>query len=420
MLGVLFIVAVLVMPVAALVATRRLRAEAKALSDRLDRVEADLASAQAALAGASGPPLPAPPDETAQPEPQATPDVPPTAARMPAAETSPGPWQTASPADTPTDTPAAAPVEPRRSLEERIAAQWMIWLGAVTVGLSAVFLFRYAIDQGWMTPMARVVAGLGLGGLLLSAGEWSARRPAVPLGRAVSPDNVPPALTAAGIFAIYASVFAAHGLYGLLGPATAFVALGLVSYAALGLALRQGWFVALMGLAGGYLMPALIDSPQAQALPLFLYLLMLSAGCLAVMVWRHWWWFAALTLLGALFWPVAWLASNWSMADQGVLGGYGLGLAALFGALSSRLPLKQPQTPTWRWMSAILANTSGLGFALSGLLLILLANAAGYNGAAFVFLVVYAGLALTLTAWRPALEGLVVIAALLVLLTFVT
>ncbi|ARE38611.1 hypothetical protein RGUI_0470 [Rhodovulum sp. P5] len=304
-------------------------------------------------------------------------------------------------------------------MEETLASQWMIWLGAVAIALSAVFLFRYAIDEGWLTPMARVLAGLILGGMLLSAGEWTERRPVRQVARALSPDYVPPALTASGLFAIFAALYAAHGMYGLIGPAVAFIGLGLVSYAALGLALRQGWFVALMGLAGGYLVPALTESPEPQALPLFLYLWLLSAGCLAVMVWRKWWWFAALTLVGALFWPLLWLDWAWSAADQGVLGSYGVGLAALFAGLSTRLPVKVPQTPLWRWMSAMLADTSGLGFTLCGVLLLLYADLCGFNTAAFMFLALYGAVALAMGVWRQTLESLAVASALIVLAGFV-
>jgi len=299
------------------------------------------------------------------------------------------------------------------SVEERFAARWMIWLGGLTVALSAVFLFRYAVDQGWLTPMTRVILGLLLGAALLPGGEWTLRNPVPRLGRALNTDYVPPALTASGLFAIYVSLFAAHALFGLLTPMTGFVALGLVAYAALGLALRQGWFVAFLGLIAGYLVPALIDTPNPQATPLFLYLLILTSGCLALMIWRKWWWFSALTLIGALFWPVSWVFENWNLADQGVLGAYALALAALFGALSVRLPVKQREDSMVRWLWALLQDTAGLGYALTGGLVLLLADAAYFNGAAFMFIVAYAAIAMALAFWRPKLEGLLAIAALI-------
>jgi uncharacterized membrane protein len=282
------------------------------------------------------------------------------------------------------------PPPPDRGVEETLTSKWLVWLGGVTVALGAVFLFRYAVEQGWLTPLARVILGLLLGGLLLSAGEWTARHPVEALRRAMRPDYVPPALTGSGLLAIYVSIYSAHAVFALVGPATAFVATGLVSYAALALSLRQGPFVAVLGLLGGYLVPALVASPDPQATPLFLYLFLLTAGCLLVMVWRQWWWFSVLTLAGALGWPLLWMSSVWSVADQFTLSAYAFGLALLFAVLSTRLPVKTPEARLWGWLTAVLSDTSGLGFALSGALLLVIADAAGFNAAAFVFVGLYA------------------------------
>ncbi|NNF71308.1 MAG: DUF2339 domain-containing protein [Rhodobacteraceae bacterium] len=297
------------------------------------------------------------------------------------------------------------------SVEEQLASQWLIWVGAVAVALSAVFLFRYAVDQGWLTPLTRVILGLLLGGFLLSMGEWAKRHPVAVVRRAVNPDYVPPALSGSGIFAVYVSLYAAHAMFGLLTPTTAFIVLGLTSYSALVLSLRQGPFVALVGLLAGYLVPALVDTPTPEAVPLFVYLFVLTAGCLLVMVWRKWWWFSYLTLSGALVWPLFWLAGSWSIGDQGVLETYALGLAVLFALLSTSLPIRRSETPIWRWAIEMLADTSGLGFTLSGLLLLLLAAAADFNSAAFTFIGLYGAAALLMATRRAALESLLLASA---------
>ena len=303
-----------------------------------------------------------------------------------------------------------------RSVEETLTSQWLIWVGALAVALSAVFLFRYAVEQGWLTPLTRVIMGLILGGLLLSAGEWATRHPVAAVRRAVNPDYVPPALTGSGLFAIFTSLFAAQAVFGLLSATMGFVALGLVAYSALGLSLRQGPFVAILGLLGGYLVPALIDTPAPQAIPLFAYLFVLSAGCLLVMVWRKWWWFSYLTLLGALTWPILWLLETWQIGDQGILESYLIGLAVLFALLSTNLPIRSPKMPIWRWFFEMLADVSGLGFTMSGLLLLLLANAAGFNAAAFVFVGIYGAAALLLATRRESLESLTLASAAIALL----
>lgn len=342
-------------------------------------------------------------DEATEPEPEAPADVQPQPDETPvgvaAVAAAGGPWAR---------TAKAPPAKPARSFEETIASRWMIWLGGLAVALSAVFLFRHAIDQAWLTPMTRVIAGLLLGAALLSAGEWTLHNP---VGRVGVTDYVPPALTAAGIFAIYASLFAAQALYGFLTAPTGFVALGLVSYAALGLALRQGWFVAVLGLLAGYLVPLLVESPDPQAAPVFLYLFLLTAGCLALRVWRGWWWLSWLTLAGALVWPLLWIDGMRDATDQGVVGAYLLGVAALFGALSTTLPVKDPNQSFAKWLWLTVRDTSGLGFALSGVLLLILADAARFNDAAFLLVAIYGVVALALAMWRPGLEALFAIAA---------
>ncbi len=330
---------------------------------------------------------------------------------------------------TETPAPAAARVDrpdavakdatpPGPNWEERLTANWMVWLGGVTVALAAVFLFNYAIEQGYLTPLTRVVLGLIGGGLLLGAGEWTERRP-VGADRFAKADYVPPALSAAGIFAILVSLFAAHALYGLIGPGVAFITMGMTAYASLVLALRQGWFVAALGIIAGYLIPALIDSPEPNAIALFVYLFVLTLGALALMVWRQWIWFSILTLVGSMAWPALWAVAAWSVADQGTVSLYVLGLAASFGALSTRLPVVPENTPTLRWIGSVVAQTSGLGFMLSGALFVLLAQAADFNAASFAFIAFYVALSIGLGVWRPSLESLPLISAAVVLITVV-
>jgi uncharacterized membrane protein len=59
----------------------------------------------------------------------------------------------------------------------------------------------------------------------------------------------------------------------------------------------------------------------------------------------------------------------------------------------------------------VVSNTSGLGFALAGVLLLLVSLAGGFNAGAFVFIGLLGAGALALSAWRGTLEGVLVIAA---------
>ncbi|HSF96915.1 MAG TPA: DUF2339 domain-containing protein [Thermohalobaculum sp.] len=422
---------VLAGPVIAIVAVIQnsgLRNRIDMLAARLDAAERMLRRMTESEAPSRPPPLPergaeeppppeAAPEAKAAPEAEAAPEpeeaeteppeaeAPPIAARV-TDETATGEVPPAAPAEP----PELAPAEPLRSraetVEHALTARWMVWLGALAVGLSAVFLFSYAIEQGWLGPLPRVVLGLALGAALIAGGEWTFRHPIPGLARAVSPDYVPPALTAAGLFALYASVYAAHGLFGLIGREMAFAGLGAVGFAGLVLALRQGWFVALLGLAGGYAMPALLESQSPAPVPVFLYVFALTTGCLAVMVFRKWPFLSVATIAGSLGWPLIWFFEVWSIADQGVLSLYAVATAASFALLSVGFPVKRPDTPATAWLGAMIADTSGMGFVAMGAVLVILAQLSNFNEAAFVFLGLYAGMAMVLGIRRAAFESL--------------
>jgi uncharacterized membrane protein len=315
----------------------------------------------------------------------------------------------------------APPTPPRRQaegVEQALTSRWMIWLGAVAVGLSAVFLFTYAIEQGWLGPTTRVALGLTLGTALIAGGEWTHRRPIAGLARSVDPDYVPAALTASGLFALYASLFAAHALYDLIAIPVAFAALGAVSFVGLLLAVRQGWLVALLGLAGGYAMPLLLETAEPRAVPTFIYLFALTAGCLAVMRFRDWPFLAFATLAGSVGWPLLWFAGAWTLGDQGPVSVYAVAVAAAFAVFSVGFPVKRPETPATRWLAGMIADTSGMGFVAQGAVLVMLAVLTGYNGAAFVFLGLYAALGLGFGLRRAAYESLGVASALVIGVAF--
>jgi uncharacterized membrane protein len=174
----------------------------------------------------------------------------------------PVPAQEARPAEEtlggPTEPPVFARATPRpaeidaQSLEQTLASQWLVWLGAVAIALSGTFLVKYAIDQGVLGPAVRVTLGFLLGVALAIAGEWLRQRPLQKAIAVIGPNYVPSALTASGLFTAFASIYAAYALYDLLPPLVAFAGLAAIGLAAVGLSLLQGIFVALLGLLCGF------------------------------------------------------------------------------------------------------------------------------------------------------------------------
>jgi uncharacterized membrane protein len=245
--------------------------------------------------------------------------------------------ETAAPPPPPRAAPTAA-----KSLEETLTANWLVWIGALAIALAGTFLVRYAIESGLLGPGARVTLGLMLGIALIVAGEWLRRRPLERAIAAIRVNNVPPALTASGLFIAFASIYAAYALYDMLPPAAAFVGLAIVALAGVGLSLLQGRFVALMGLLGAFAAPALVITREPSAWNLFTYLLVVELACLAVARYQRWWWLALATLAGIVLWPLLWMAGSTLDAGDGVPIGVFL-LLSMCAFFAMRRGLPEPE-----------------------------------------------------------------------------
>jgi uncharacterized membrane protein len=226
--------------------------------------------------------------------------------------------------------PPSAPVPAIGGLEEAMTARWLVMLGGLAIALAGLFFVKYVYDHGWLGPAVRDSIGFVFGVALALGGEWLRRRP---LQRAVAvlrPNYVPPALTAAGIFVAFASVYVTYALDHLLSPLVAFAFLALVALGAFGLSLLQGWFVALLGLVGGFAIPILVQTGHPNAWGLFPYLLVIVASCQAVVRYMGWRWLAFVNLAGATGWVGLWFLTHHRPSDLVPVGGFLLLIAGLF------------------------------------------------------------------------------------------
>lgn len=227
-------------------------------------------------------------------------------------------------ADAPEPQPAAAP-EPaapagRRDLEEAIGTRWAVWVGGLALALGGVFLVRYSIEAGLIGPAARIGLGLVFAALLIGVGEWLRRTAlAEPSTTAPASAYVPGVLTAAGVVAAFAAVYAAHALYGLIGSGAAFVALAAVGFGALALALLHGPAIAGLGLVASYATPLLVSSSQPQFGALTVYLLAVTAATFAVARMRRWRGLAVAAALGTVPWSVLMIGSSSPVGTDGAV-----------------------------------------------------------------------------------------------------
>ncbi|KAA0591589.1 DUF2339 domain-containing protein [Azospirillum oryzae] len=236
------------------------------------------------------------------------------------------------PAAPPPPQPAApAPIRTGwRELEESLASRWLIWLGGGTMALAAAFFIKLSVDHGWLGPSVRVALGLLAGFGLMVGGEWLRRRPMQRAVAALQPDYVPPALTAAGLFTAFISVYGGFALFGLFAPLVAFALLAALSLIGIGLSLLQGPLIAALGLLAGYVSPLLVSTGDPDAWGLFAYLLALNGAGMAVVLYRGWRWLGWGALTGASLWPLLWLIDPWRSGDALPTGLYLLLTSALF------------------------------------------------------------------------------------------
>jgi uncharacterized membrane protein len=319
--GLLAIILLFVTPVVALVAlsrTRRLESEIRDLRDRLTIVEGRFEGERHARPA----PVAAPRDE-----PMIASAGPPENAAPPA------PAFTEAPSWRPVSVPKIEP-DASMKLERLLTERWLVWLGGLALVLGGAFLVKFSVDQELLGPGARVSLGglLGLG--VIALGHWLSRRP-IPVS--ALPWLVPPVLVGAGASIIFASLFAAYGLYGLIAAPTAFAALALTAAGTVLLSLGHGPFVALLGLAGAFAVPLLVRASEPSALGLFAYLLVVSAGALALLRWRQWPWLAWVVLGATAGWVLLWTLT-WHPDDELVLGPFLCLLFGLFAAFRLGIP----------------------------------------------------------------------------------
>jgi uncharacterized membrane protein len=240
-----------------------------------------------------------------------------------AAKPEPAPW-----------TPAPMK-KPSLVTEQALTERWLVWLGGLALALGGAFLVKYSAEQGLLGPAVRVTLGALIGMAAAPLGHWLSRREAA---TSSLPSQVPPALVGGGAAMVFSSVYAAYGLYGLMPPLVAFAALAATASATVLMSLGHGPFVALLGLVGAFAAPLLVSSTEPSAIGLFTYLVVISAGILALLRWRAWWWLAWAVLGGATGWTAIWLMTSWRVGDELILGLYLCALCGLFAAFRLGLP----------------------------------------------------------------------------------
>ncbi len=253
------------------------------------------------------------------------------------------------------DRPEPSPKNLERFVGEHLIAMVGVVITVIGVAIGA----KYAIDNGWITPVMRIVFGYLIGiGLLVPAFRLREKYPAFS------------ALTLSGAMAVfYFITYAAYSFYGLMPQTAAFVLMVAFTVFTVIAAIRfDRVIIAHIGLVGAYAVPFLLSENEGRAAILFSYMAIINAGILAVSVARYWRsiFYSSFVITWLLFF--AWYNGAYSVQNDFQLA---LAFATVFFAIfyatfiAWKLVAREPFGP--ENVALVLANSFiyfGLGYAI--------------------------------------------------------
>ena len=290
--------------------------------------------------------------------------------------------------------PPSPAAPPRASLEDRIGSQLFSRIGIAALLIATAFFLKWAIDNQWIGPLGRVLAGLFLGAAVILWSERFRRRgfPAFSYS-----------LKAIGSGALYLSLWAAFQLYHLLPAAVTLAVMLLVTaWNALMAWSQNSEVLAAYALAGAVATPLLLSTGGNHEVFLFTYLLLLDLATVVLIRLKPW----PRLLLGAFPATVAYFIAwyvNWygSPSPTQPLAATAIFVALFFLAFvlpSLRTP--SPAEPAYNPIPEVFLPLANAAFAALAMYSVL--QDAGYHDllpwAALLFAAIY----LALTRLRQA------------------
>lgn len=212
----------------------------------------------------------------------------------------------------------------KQGFEMQFGARLPVWIGGIALALSGFYFVKYSIDAGWLSPAVRIVIGLlsGTGALFVS-------RKIIRNGKISDNIRIAQAIAGASIADFYFCAFAATNMYDLISPLMGFAGMAAVTALAVILSLQYGAPIALLGMAGGFLTPAIMGSSSPSAPMLFAYLYAISLGLMIVIRRQKWWTLGMLVIAASFVWLTFWICSSvFNVNDAIWLGLFLLVLAA--------------------------------------------------------------------------------------------
>ncbi len=164
-------------------------------------------------------------------------------------------------------------------MEKFIGENLISKIGIAILVLAIGYFVKYAIDQNWIGPVARVAIGILCGGILTALAHRFRNS-----YRAFSS-----VLAGGGIAVFYFTITLAFQQFQLFGQTTAFVIMIVITVFAVVLALLYDkQELAIIALIGGFIAPLLVSTGTGNYRVLFTYLIILNSGLLFIAYNKAW------------------------------------------------------------------------------------------------------------------------------------
>lgn len=201
------------------------------------------------------------------------------------------------------DTPSGEGLPSRlKRFEEIFVANWLVWLGGVTLLLGGIFFVQQAIEEGWFGPVLRIISAILAGALMIGLSEYLLRR--WQHGSYGQIKYLPLILASAGVIVWHGAIFAATALYELIPAYVAIVGHLLVASSGVILSYRHGILMGLIALIGAFSAPLMTGGGEGDPVTLLGYALGVSLASLALIHLRRWTRLIWVSFIGASFWGV--------------------------------------------------------------------------------------------------------------------
>lgn len=257
--------------------------------------------------------------------------------------------------------PPTTPKQPLR-LDRWLAEKGLAWIAGIALAVGAIYLVSVVSQSAWFTAPMRLASAIVLGVSMLGASEWTRR---IGLNGQSGHPLVSALLAGAGIVVFYATIWAAHGIYGFIEWPAAAALLMLCALALIGLSLLRGQALGVLAVALALLAPAIASSTLWPWLALTIYVSLAAAGGFALSIIRRWAWVGIATIAALYFWFFA--AINADDIRRALLLASFASVGGLLAAFRAPLPDDNRKGLSW---SSVQALGPSVAISVSSALLI--------------------------------------------------